>query len=213
MINISAEHWFYQLSQSSQDKITALTLTKSYSLGQYIHHASDTAKHLYFINKGVVRISKVSEKGKELILKDLQENEWFGFIGCFGLGIRPNDAVALEDTQLSQISLSEFITLANTEPDLWPAVIKQMAHYVEHYYSTIEGIVFDTLFDRTKAMLCQLCSWQDSSTLVISHKDLASLLGVTKEAVGLQLNSLQSQGLILLGYKNIKVLQPLLEPL
>lgn len=213
MTNTLAEHWFYQLSQSSQDKLAVLKQAKSYSCGQYIHHASDTAKHLYCIEKGVVRISKISEKGKELILKDLQEHEWFGFIGCFGLGSRPNDAVALEETQISQISLSEFITLANTEPDLWPAVIKQMAHYVEHYYSTIEGIVFDTLFDRTKAMLCQLCSWQDSSTLVISHKDLASLLGVTKEAVGLQLNSLQSQGLILLGYKNIKVLQPLLEPL
>lgn len=211
MTNTLAEHWFYQLSQSSQDKLAVLKQAKSYSCGQYIHHASDTAKHLYCIEKGAVRISKISEKGKELILKDLQEHEWFGFIGCFGLGIRPNDAIALEETQISQISLSDFLKIANTEPDLWPAVIKQMAQYVEHYYSTIEGIVFDTLFDRTKAMLCQLCSWQESSTLLISHKDLASLMGVTKEAVGVQLNTLQSHGLILLGYKNIKLLQPLLD--
>lgn len=211
MQNTLEKHMFSQLSKSSQNKLTAQMLTRSYRSGEFIHYAGDIAKHLYQVENGVVRICKVSEKGKELIVKDLQAGEWFGFIGCFGLGIRPNDAVALEETRINQISLTAFIKLADTEPELWLTVTKQMAHYVEYYYHTIEAMQFGTLLDRTKAMLRQLCSWQGKLNLKISQKELAALLGVTKEAVGLQLNYLQSQEQISLGYKSIEVLQSLIE--
>ncbi|OLQ81348.1 hypothetical protein BIT28_27495 [Photobacterium proteolyticum] len=202
---------FHDLSSTLKEKLHSLKHTRNYQEGQYIHYAGDAANRIYLVENGNIRISKVSDKGKELTIRDLKAGEWFGFIGCFGLGVRPNDAVATEGSRISHISLEEFVNLADLHPDLWKSITKQLASYVEYYNNIIEGVLFNSLVERTWSMLRQLCIWQQTQNLNISQKELASLLGVTKEATGLQLKKLESDGLISLGYKSILVLDKLLD--
>lgn len=57
-------------------------------------------------------------------------------------------------------------------------------------------------------MLLKIGQWQSVLDLNITQTDLASLLGVTREAVGGHLNELQKIGAIELGYKKIILLNP-----
>lgn len=198
---------FEQLDPALRAKLEATQSKVLYAEKQYIHYAGDEAKHLFFVNRGAVRITKCSESGKEFIIKDLTQGEWFGVIGCFGGGTRPNDAIALVETELIQFSLADFMAVADQNPQLWHCISHQLAQYVVHYNRRLEDIVFQPLMERTKAMLAQLSRWQNTDTLAMSQMDLACLLGVTKEAVGLQLNKLQAEGVISLGYRNITLNQ------
>ena len=66
---------------------------------------------------------------------------------------------------------------------------------------------FDSLLARTESMLKQLSIWQGSNELQISQSELANLLGVTKEAVGIQLNYLKKQNKVSLSYKSVLLLK------
>ncbi|WP_417585400.1 Crp/Fnr family transcriptional regulator [Nitrincola sp.] len=173
--------------------------------GSYVHRRGDCAKHIYRIDHGTIRICNINKDGKEFIVKDLTAGEWFGLIGCFGSGKRPNDAIATNDAIVSRIEFKNILELLNINPPLYLSCCNQLAYYAEHYYNLAESAVFESLYDRTLMMLRQLCLWQKTQEVKITQKELAGLLGVTKEAVGIQLNKLKSNGLVKLGYGCIEI--------
>ena len=168
-----------------------------------MHQIGDAADVIYFIEEGGIRFCSTSDDGKELLVRDLKAGEWFGFIGCFGSGFRPNDAVSLEDSRLRVISRREIEDIGRYDPALWRAIAGILAGYVSHFYKTYESSVFLPLEKRLEETLIQLSKWQGSKTLSMSQSDLAAILGVTKEAVGVNLNILKAKGAVELGYRSI----------
>lgn len=63
-----------------------------------------------------------------------------------------------------------------------------------------------SLANRLEATIQQLCRWQMKSSIDISKSELAAMLAVTKEAIGMQLNALQEKHIIKLGYRKIDCL-------
>lgn len=59
------------------------------------------------------------------------------------------------------------------------------------------------LGDRLVLMLKKLSQWRGSNTIDISYHDLAAMLGVTKEAIGVNLIALKSSGVVKLGCSKI----------
>jgi CRP-like cAMP-binding protein len=140
------------------DSLTSLSFTKD----QFVHRAGDEADGLFFIVHGKVRINKLSEQGKELLIVDLTTQQWFGFIGCFGSGIRPNDAIALEDTQISFLSKKHLDAAIQCYPSIGINAANFLARYVEVYGKVYEHSVFKPLDERLKLTLEKLCQFQNS---------------------------------------------------
>lgn len=196
-------NWLDSLQSQSQEAILAKLKSKTFAKNAFVHYHGEDANGLYVIKQGVVRIRKEDEAGKELIIKDLLAGEWFGFIGCFGSGKRPNDAIALEETVIGHLSSQDLNTLIEQNPKITLSIANLLAGYVEHYNRSYEGAIFSPLNERLNALLLQLSRWQKSSELNISQQELAGMLGVTKEAIGINLNLLKAQGVIEIGYRKI----------
>ena len=201
--DFSADEWLGNCSTETLDLVRTKLKSIVYSKGEYVHRSGDIANGLYYIEEGTVRISGTDENGKELIVRDLTTGTWFGFIGCFGSGHRPNDATALEDCKLLYLRMSDLETIARSDPLVWRGTTEILARYVEYYYQIYENVLFLPLAERLETTLKQLCDWQDKPLLAISQSELASILGVTKEAVGINLNILKSKGIVELGYRSI----------
>lgn len=199
----STHAWLRYCSNETLDLIRSRLKSLSYSAGESVHESGAIAGGLYCIDEGSVRFGALNNEGKELIVRDLGKGEWFGFIGCFGSGNRPNNAHSIADTRLSFLGMSDIESIARREPLIWRGIAELMAHYVEYFYKTYEDAIFLPLVKRLESTIMQLCEWQDSHQLMISQSELASILGVTKEAVGINLNVLQTQGLVKLGYRSI----------
>jgi CRP-like cAMP-binding protein len=185
------------------DSLKPLFFTKD----QFVHRAGDVADGLFFIEHGKVRINKLSEQGKELLIVDLTTQQWFGFIGCFGSGIRPNDAIALADTHISFLSKKDLDAAIQCYPSIAINAANFLAKYVEVYGRVYEHSVFKPLDERLKLTLEKLCQFQNSQCINISQHDLAAMLGVTKEAIGINLNALKAKGIVALGYRKIELLK------
>ncbi|WDE06875.1 Crp/Fnr family transcriptional regulator [Thalassomonas viridans] len=199
-------NWLTGLAPNIQELITNSLNSKHFNDGQFIHHTGDAADGVYLITAGGVRINKLHKDGKELRIIDLDANEWFGFIGCFGSGSRPNDAVAIGSTHIRHLPQKRLDDIIAKHPAVTVNIAHFLARYVEYYGAVYEGAVFMPLKERLQMTLAKLSKWQGNSHIEISQHDLAAMLGVTKEAIGVNLNALKSAGLVNLGYRKIEYL-------
>lgn len=199
------DSWLKDVSAETKELVFSNCKSKSYVKGEYVHHAGGEAKELFFIEKGTVRINKVSEEGKELLITHLNTGDWFGFIGTFGSGYRPNDAIAQLDTTILYLPQTDLNNIIQKEPIIALKIAHFLASYVEYYNAVYECSVFMSLSERLHLLLDRLAISQQNNTVAISQNDLAAMLGVTKEAIGINLNVLKSVGVLDLGYRKIRL--------
>ncbi|WP_281560118.1 Crp/Fnr family transcriptional regulator [Thalassomonas sp. RHCl1] len=207
--NTFSYNWLTGLEVHIQETITNSLNNLYFNDEQFIHRAGELADGLYLIASGGVRINKLNKEGKELRIIDLGAKEWFGFIGfigCFGSGSRPNDAVAIGKTHLQHLSNSRLNEIIAKHPEVTINITHFLARYVEYYGAVYEGAVFMPLKERLQFTLAKLSQWRGSTSIEISHHDLAAMLGVTKEAIGVNLSALKNDGLVNLGYRKIEYL-------
>jgi CRP-like cAMP-binding protein len=204
--DIFSYNWLKNINLPTQKLIIDYLKTVKLLDSEFVHYAGDKADGLYFIEKGTVRINKLSEEGKELLIKDLVAGEWFGFIGCFGSGFRPNDAIAIGTTTIQHLTQSKLEKVIEFDPSIGLNIANFLANYVEFYARVYEQSVFMSLANRLETTLQQLCRWKVSSSINVSQSELAAMLGVTKEAIGVHLNALQNKQIIKLGYRKIEYL-------
>lgn len=204
--NTFSYNWLTGLALPIQELINNSLTNLHFNNEQFIHRADEIADGLYLIASGGVRINKLNEEGKELRIIDLGANAWFGFIGCFGSGSRPNDAVAIGKTHIQHLSKNRLNEIIAKYPAVTTNIAHFLARYVEYYGTVYEGAVFMPLKERLQFTLAKLSQWRASTTIDISHHDLAAMLGVTKEAIGVNLSALKNDGLVNLGYRKIEYL-------
>jgi len=199
---------FYGLPSEIQTKLINDGRMISYVNQQTVHHAGDEVKGIYAVVKGCVRISKTDESGQYILVRELISNQWFGFIGYFGKGFRPQEATAKGHTQLLFISKSIFDALLLDHPQIYRQILALMADYTTNFFDSYQSAMNNSLFERVVTMLIKLQLWQNSNELSTTQQDLASFLGVTREAVGGHLSKLKSEGIIDLAYRKITIIDP-----
>ncbi len=69
--------------------------------------------------EGAIRISAVSENGKEALLILVEAPHWFGEIALFDGQARTHDAYAEGHTQLLQVPQAALLELLRREPHYW----------------------------------------------------------------------------------------------
>ncbi|WP_291721937.1 Crp/Fnr family transcriptional regulator [Bernardetia sp.] len=109
---------FYVLSEETKVALIELTQTKQYKAGESILSQGDTNKHLYFLDKGLVRAFYYKEK-KELTSWIFPENTLFISVYSFLTQTPSNETIeAIEDSTVLCISHAKLQKLYNSYLDL-----------------------------------------------------------------------------------------------
>ena len=207
MKNVNFRNWLDHCSDETRQAVHGKARGRCIPKDGLVHEIADPAQELYFIETGTVRFGATHEGGKQLIVRDLDAGDWFGFIGCLGSGQRPNAAYTVTETRLQVVDWKDIEEIGQADPSLWQAIAAVLAGLAGHFYKNYENTVFLSLEQRLKTTLQQISIWQNSRKLQISQEELAAILGVTKEAVGLHLNGLKAKGQVQLGYRSIHLLE------
>ena len=86
----------------------------------------DAMDGLFFIQKGKVRLSVVSEAGKEATLGILSEGDFFGEGGLAGQLLRMSSAIAMTDCVLLHIEKKALLLAMSLEPKLSALFVKYL---------------------------------------------------------------------------------------
>ncbi len=196
---------FHNCNKTLKDQIISHSRIKQLKKDQLIHQANDPADEIFCVLDGQVRISYCDANGSYVLVQDLGPGAWFGFMGYYGIGTRPQDACAHISSEISYIKGAVLDRLLQNSPETYRAILKQMAGYSTHFFNSFYNAVNVSLKKRVIEMLVQIGKWQKTSEINITQNELASFLGATREAVGIHLNELQRTGAIELKYKKIKL--------
>jgi CRP-like cAMP-binding protein len=172
-----------------------------YATGAIVFSQGDPADAVFFIQKGKVKISVLSEQGKEAVVAMLGRNEFFGE-GCLaGQSKRISTVVAVSDSVISRIEKSTIVGVIHQEPAFSELFI---AHLLGRAVR-VEADLIDQLFNSSEKRLARLLlllanfgkdSEPEPMIAKISQETLAQMIGTTRARVSFFMNKFRKLGFI-----------------
>src|SRR5215467_4789311 len=116
-----------------------------YRKGQVIYNQDAPSTNIYVILKGRVKVSRLAEGGRQVIVNIYQTKEFFGESALVHLPQRAEVATALENTKLMTWTASEVEELAMRQPRLGIAFLQMLAQRTTEFARRIESLSTDNV--------------------------------------------------------------------
>ena len=203
---------FTDLPPAVLSRIADRSLWQEYQRRQAIHFPGDPADAVYVVRQGRLKISRLSEDGKEATLILVGPNEVFGEECLLDVTTREAIAEVLEPAQTLRIPREELLPLLRAHPAFVLAVARLMSGRRRAAESRLEEMVFKTVRGRLAALLARLARSHGRATeggilldLALAHQDLAGQIGSTRETTTLTLNEFKRRGLLRIDHCRILI--------
>jgi CRP-like cAMP-binding protein len=177
---------------------------RHYRKGTYLFYQGDESGHVYFLIKGRVEVSSLSITGHRQLHTTLDGSQFFGELGVLGELRRTSTALALEDSSVWLIAGDLFLEFLGKWFEATRALLMALARQIQANESFVEDLLYLDLKGRVSKRLLQLVSPSlddlppDGTPLpsLVTHADLASLCGGSRENVTRILSEFQRRGLV-----------------
>ena len=166
-----------------------------------IFSQGDAAEAVFYIQAGKVKLTVVSQQGKEAVVAILERAAFFGESCLAGQAIRTSTATAMEDSSIVRIDKEAMISLLHEEPTFAELF---MAYLLAHTIRIEEDLV-DHLFNssekrlaRVLLLLARFGKEGKPETVIakISQETLAEMIGTTRSRVSFFMNKFRKLGFI-----------------
>jgi CRP-like cAMP-binding protein len=168
---------------------------------QVVFSQGDQADAVYYVQKGKVKITVISDRGKEAVVCMLGPDEFFGE-GCIaGQLVRTSTVASLVDSLIVRIAKAEMIGLLRAQP----ALSEMFVDHILKRSIRIEEDLVDQLFNSSERRLARvlllLANYGQEGKPVpiiakISQETLAEMIGTTRSRVSHFMNKFRKLGLI-----------------
>ena len=197
---------FSNLELNEMQEITSLLNHKSYKKNEVIYNPGVSNDKLYIVNSGSVKISRISEDGKEQIIRILDSGDFTGDLTIFNEGLTNDYATALEDTNICTIDRKSLFSHMATNHVTSIKIIQALSSRLTNAEKLIEGITIRDAVWRLANLLVEEANIDNVFTFTTTKAILASKLGMTQETFSRKLGELQDLELIqVISNKEIKI--------
>src|SRR6266403_579909 len=172
-----------------------------YAKGQKVFSQGEIAGTVFFIQEGKVKLTVLSELGKEAVVGIFAEGQFFGE-GCLGgAELRAATSHAMEDCLITSITRKAMLAALESEPEFSAFFIA----YLLSRNSRIEDDLIDQLFNSSERRLARLLLLladfgKDGGgapvAVTLSQETLAEMIGTTRSRVSFFMNKFRKKGFI-----------------
>jgi CRP-like cAMP-binding protein len=182
---------------------------------QTIFTQGDAADAVFYIQEGKVRLTVVSEIGKEATLGILSEGEFFGEGGLAGQPLRMASATAMTDCELMRIDKKVMMLALHREHTLSDIFVAYLLGRNIRYEADLVDQLFNSSEKRLARILLLLAHFGKdgvSETVIpkISQETLAEMVGTTRSRVSFFMNRFRTLGFVDYGGGGLQVYSSLL---
>lgn len=171
--------------------------------GQVIIRPEDKIDNIYFIEKGYVRFYYISQEGKELTFLIYKPGYFFPVLYTF-FGYKTRYYFeALTPLILKKVPRETFIEIISSNSLISMMISKEIILRMQGILSKMEMLILGNAGQNvafTILISAQEFGKKNNKSIVLSlplaHKDIASMAGLTRETVSLEMKSLEKKGLI-----------------
>lgn len=188
MIELNKISIFSTLSSDEIKEIAPYVSPVSYKKKEVIFSEGDPPDWFYIVVVGKVKITKLSQDGKEIILEIIPPLDFFGGLAVLRGFPYPANAVAMEDTNLLKISRSNILRILDRFPSLMYCLAQQLGERMKESHEALKNIALERVESRIASLLLKLsdkAGKKVSDGIVIDMKltkqDIAEMVGTTVE--------------------------------
>ena len=198
--------YFAHLDEAALKAVVQRTVRRHYGKGEVIFLEGAPCAGLYIVEKGRVKVFKVSRDGKEQVVKLLVPGEVFNEVAVLDGGPNPVSAMAALKSTLQIIDRSAMLDLLARYPALAQGVIENLAARARHLVSLVEDLSLRTVRARLAKLLLTQAVGSDETPRPLTQQEMAAQLGTVREMVGRALHSFEEEGLVRFDRHRIMIL-------
>ena len=200
---------FATLNADDLASVAAVTRERRYARGGIIILAGQDGGALYFVRRGLVKVFKTSDEGKEQTLRLMGPGQTFNDVPALDGGPNPASAMAMEPTVVYVTSGAQLRRLIVERPGVAEATVRTLAAALRHLVTLVEDLSFRHVRARVAKILLEQeerASSGDQAPHRLTQQEIAALAGTAREMVGRALKELEAAGAIHSSHGHITVL-------
>jgi CRP-like cAMP-binding protein len=204
---------FSDLSPAEVEEINEISFSKEVSADEILFFEDDPGEAIYLILEGMVKITKISTKGREKTLAILESGDLFGEMSLLDGGLRSATAQVLKPAKLLLIHRQGFLQLLHRNPEISSKIIAVLSQRLRETNQQLKNAHFKTVTERVKDYLKKLAKEKGESTKdgtlikqYLTHHELANLVGTSRESMTRTLHKLEEQGWLKIKDKDLIII-------
>jgi CRP/FNR family transcriptional regulator/CRP/FNR family cyclic AMP-dependent transcriptional regulator len=191
-------------SLASVRRLADAGTVRRYRRSTYLFHQGDPSPEVLFLIDGRIEVASVSSGGQRILHTTLDDPQFFGELGVLGDLPRTASALALDESSVWAAPGDAFVGFLSSEPAASRSLQRALARQVVSHEAFVDDLLFLDLKGRVAKRLLQLVAPtldqlpDDGAPVpsIVTHADLASLSGGSRENVTRILSEMQRRGLI-----------------
>jgi CRP/FNR family transcriptional regulator, cyclic AMP receptor protein len=203
--------FFRDFDEALVERLEGFVYLREYEARQIVYFPDDQCDQVYWVRRGRVRVTRVSDDGRELTFRHLQAGDLFGEECLVGRPRREEYAEALVPGTLCIMRSDDFRRLMAAEPALALRVAEGLCRRTLEVEQVLSEAVFQSVRSRVAAGLLRLYRKEaqgPGTALNVTHQEIANLIGSTRETTTATLHALRSEGMVELANRRLTILDP-----
>jgi CRP/FNR family transcriptional regulator, cyclic AMP receptor protein len=176
-------------------------MMSKYSKDQLVFSQGEAADSVFYIQKGKIKITIVSQQGKEAVIAVLGPDEFFGE-GCLaGQPLRIASAAAMTECQIMRLKKVTIIRALHEEPAFAEMFISHLLARTIRVEADLVDQLFNSSEKRLARVLLLLANFgkegrPEPVIAKVSQETLAEMIGTTRSRVSFFMNKFRRFGFI-----------------
>lgn len=171
---------------------------RAFERGQFIHRAGEPSDKLFIIHQGKVKVYRLSDTGKEQLVRILSPGDFAGELALFSAEAHDSYAETMQASEICTIYQADVRELLLQYPDISLHVLAELSRRLGTSEKQAAAIATTSINARLAQYLADLMEQEKSCSfsLPMSRRHLASFLGTTPETVSRRLGEFEDAGWI-----------------
>jgi len=202
------------MSQEAVHRFNAMRRRTKRRRGEWVFVHGDPADTIYFLQKGRIKITALSEDGHEVVHEIVGPGEIFGDTSTILHIPRTTSAQTLESSVVCEIRQKDFESLLAMYPELALQLLKSVGLRLKKAEAHLLNVICNDVSTRVREALSNLIASESGTQMDqpvrinITQQDLANLIGASRQKTWRALKELETAGVLRLMYRSILVTAP-----
>jgi CRP/FNR family cyclic AMP-dependent transcriptional regulator len=209
---LRAGRWFAELSPRFAEALLELGTVMRVSARQQLFFRGQSLDAVYAVLEGRLRACAIDEEGREALLTVVEAPNWVGEIPLFDGLPRTHDLIADVESLLFRLPADRLLEWLASNPAHWRELAVLLTHKLRLAFTAMEDGAVASLAARLARRLVWLADGYAQSshgsrrTVAVSQAGLAEMLSTSRQSINRELRRLESEGLVVIGYSGLEVL-------
>ena len=204
---------FNVLSENEMNQLFNTVEFRKIKKYDFIYKIGEPSKDVFFLVKGIVKIGRHSDDGREVIKSILHPMAMFGELPLMGEKTRQDYAIAMnEEVHVYMLKVADFQRLIATNHQLCIAIMNYVGNRLREVENRLEDLVFKDARARIIDFIKESAEKRGRRVgfeMLFKHcltqQDIANITGTSRQTVTSVLNELKRSDLIYFNRRSILI--------